>query len=123
MAILVMLSNYLHDLATAIFAVSAVAAYLLRRSLAMQAAPATVQPLVQGIVRFGTFSLVCTLILGFVRGITYRKYEWVEAAGRDQVTVLVVKHVILVALVIAGLVMLYRLRRLDRSPGAAEAGS
>ena len=123
MAILVMLSNYLHDLATAIFAVSAVAAYLLRRSLAMQAAPATVQPLVQGIVRLGYFSLVCTLILGFVRGITYRKYEWVEAAGRDQVTVLVVKHVILVALVIAGLVMLYRLRRLGRSPGAAEAGS
>jgi len=123
MAILVMLSNYMHDLATAVFAVSAVAAYLLRRSLAMQAAPATVQPLVGGIVRLGYFSLACTLVLGFFRGITYRKYEWVEAAGRDQVAVLVVKHVILVALVIAGVVMLYRLRGLGRGPGVAEVGS
>jgi hypothetical protein len=47
----------------------------------------------------------------------------VEAAGRGQVAVLVVKHVILVALVIAGLGALYRLRRLGRSPEAAEADS
>jgi hypothetical protein len=123
MAILVMLSNYMHDLATAAFAVSAVAAYLLRRSLAMQAAPATVQPLVRGIVRLGYFSLACTLALGFVRGITYRKYEWVEAAGRDQVAVLVVKHVILVSLVIAGCIVLYRLHRLGPARNSAEAGS
>ena len=47
MAILVMLNNYMHDLATAVFAVSAVTAYLLHRSLAMQAAPATVVPVVR----------------------------------------------------------------------------
>jgi len=120
-AILVMLSNYMHDLATAVFAVSAVTAYLLRRSLAMRAAPATVQPLVRGIVRLGFFSLACTLALGFVRGLTYRKYEWVEAAGRDQVTVLVIKHIMLVCLVIAGIVFLYRLHRLGPAPERAEA--
>jgi hypothetical protein len=123
MAILVMLNNYLHDLATAVFAVSAVAAYLLRRSLAMQAAPATVQPLLQGIVRVGYFSLAWTLFFGFIRGLTYRQYEWAEAAGRDQVAALLVKHVILVSLVIAGCVFLYRLHRLGRAPEGAEVGA
>lgn len=121
MAIVVMLSNYTHDLATAIFAVSAVTAYYLRRSLAMKAAPTELQPVVKGVVRVGIYSLACTLILGYIRGLTYRKYEWVEAAGRDQVTVLVVKHVILVCLVIAGCVFLYKLYRLDRTSFGAES--
>jgi len=128
MAILVMFSNYFHDLATAIFAVSAVTAYLLQRSLAMQAAPATVQsvdrsvqpvdrsiqPVVRGVQRMGYYSLAWTLLFGSIRGLTYREYEWVEAAGRDQVAVLMVKHIILVSLVIAGCVALYKLHRLER---------
>jgi hypothetical protein len=123
MAILVMFSNYLHDLATAIFAVSAITAYLLRRSLAMQKVPTTLEPVVRGVVRTGYAALAWTLIFGLVRGLTYREYEWAEAAGRDQVAALVVKHVILVALVLAGCVFLYRLQRLGRGTegGAARA--
>ena len=121
MAILVMLSNYMHDLATAVFAVSAVIAYLLRRSHTMQAAPETIRPLVKGVVRLGAFSLACTLLLGFIRGLTYREYEWVEAVGRNQVPALVVKHVFLVALVVTGIVFLYRLRRLQAVAEVAEA--
>ncbi len=123
MAILVMFSNYFHDLATAIFAVSAVTAYLLQRSLAMQASPATVQPVVRGVQRMGYYSLTWTLVFGYIRGLTYRQYEWTEAAGRDQVAALVVKHVFLVALVIAGLVFLYRLRRLGGVAEGAEVSS
>jgi hypothetical protein len=123
MAVLVMLNNYMHDLATAVFAVSALTAYLLRRSLAVQAAPATLQPVVTGVVRVGVAALAWTLAFGFVRVLTYRRYEWVEAAGRDQVPVLVLKHVILVSLVIAGIIFLYRLHRLGRAaPGAEENG-
>ena len=132
MTILVMLNNYMHDLATAIFAVSAITAYLLRRSLALGGAPEIVQPVVRGVVRVGIVSLAWTLVFGFVRGLTYRRYEWVEAAGRDQVPVLVVKHVILVSLVIVGCVVLYRLHRLgpavadspaSRPPSAAPSSS
>jgi hypothetical protein len=135
MAILVMFSNYFHDLATAIFAVSAVTAYLLQRSLAMQTAPATVQPVVRGVQpvvrslqpvvrgvqRMGYYSLAWTLLFGSIRGLTYREYEWVEAAGRNQVPALVVKHFFLVALVITGVVFLYRLRRLQTAADGAEA--
>ena len=127
MAILVMFSNYFHDLATAIFAVSAVTAYLLQRSLAMQTAPAaqsvdrSLRPVVRGVQRMGYYSLAWTLLFGSIRGITYREYEWVEAAGRNQVPALVVKHVFLVALVITGVVFLYRLRRLRAVAEGAEA--
>jgi hypothetical protein len=122
MAILVMFSNYFHDLATAIFAVSAVTAYLLQRSLAMRVAPEPLQPVVHGIQRVGYYSLAWTLVFGSFRGITYRNYEWVEAAGRNQIPALVVKHIFLVALVITGIVFLYRLRRLKAVEEAAEAG-
>jgi len=128
MAILVMFSNYFHDLATAIFAVSAVTAYLLQRTLAMQTAPAAAQsvdrslrPVIRGVQRMGYYSLAWTLVFGSFRGLTYREYEWVEAAGRNQVPALVVKHVFLVALVITGVVFLYRLRRLQAGAEVAEA--
>lgn len=114
MAIVVMLNNYLHDLATAIFAVSAIAAWLLNRSVGMREAPEVLRPVVAGLVRVGVASLGWTLLFGMVRGWTYREYEWVEAAGRGQVPVLVVKHVILVSLVIVGIVVLHRVRRLTR---------
>jgi ABC-type transporter Mla maintaining outer membrane lipid asymmetry permease subunit MlaE len=115
MAILVMLNNYLHDLATAVFAVSAAAAYLLQRSLAMRREPAALRPVVTGLVKIGVVSLVWTLLAGLIRGMTYREFEWVEAAGRGQVPVLVVKHVILVCLVTTGAVVLVKAHRLART--------
>ena len=51
MAVLVMLNNYLHDLATAVFAVSALAAYLVLRSAAANEAPVALRPVAAGLVR------------------------------------------------------------------------
>jgi hypothetical protein len=122
MAIFAMLNSYMHDLATAVFAMSAITAYLLYRSDAMKEAPASFESVARGVVRVGFFALVWTLLGGMIRGMTYREYEWVEAAGRDQVPVLVVKHVILASMVIAGLVVLYRVRRLVRAVEAGGSG-
>jgi hypothetical protein len=66
---------------------------------------------------------VWTLLGGWIRGITYREYEWMEAAGREQVPVLVLKHVILFALVVVGIVVHYRVHRLLRTEAAAEPGN
>jgi hypothetical protein len=66
-------------------------------------------------------SLAWTLLAGMIRGITYREYEWVEAAGRGPVPVLVLKHVILVSLVAAGVFVLYRVHRLARTGGGQQA--
>jgi len=117
MAVLVMLNNYMHDLMTAVFAVSAVAAWLLLRSTAMHDAPEAMRPVARGLIRLGLFSLLWVLLGGVVRALAYRKYEWMESVGRAQVPALVLKHVILVSLVIAGVVVLLKARRLIASPG------
>jgi hypothetical protein len=114
MAVWVMLNNYLHDLATAVFAVSALAAWFLLKSSATREATAVLQPVVDGLRKVGFFSLGWILLGGVVRALCYRRYEWMEAAGRDQIPALMVKHVILVSLVIAGLVVLSRVRRIAR---------
>lgn len=110
MAVLVMLNNYMHDLMTALFAVSAIAAWFLLRSDAIRKAPDALSPVVHGLVRVGLFSLVWTLLGGGVRAMAYERYEWMEAAGKAQVPALIVKHVILVSLVVAGVVVLYKVR-------------
>lgn len=123
MAVLVMLNNYMHDLMTALFAVSAAAAWLLLRSAPMCQAPEALRPVARGLVRIGVFSLIWTLLGGIVRALAYERYEWMESAGRAQVPALVVKHVILVSLVISGLVMLHRVRRLAAANGPEEGSS
>ena len=114
MAILVMLNNYLHDLATAVFAVSALAAWFLLRSPSARRSPEALGDVIRGLVKVGMVALIWTLAGGAVRAVAFRRYEWMEAAGRSQIPALVVKHVILVSLVIAGLVVLHRVRQLTR---------
>ena len=124
-AILVMLNNYFHDLSTAVFAVSALTAWFLYRSRALQQAPDAVCPVAAAVVKVSIVALVWTLVGGWVRGMTYHEYEWVEAAGRGQVPVLVFKHVILVALVATGAFILYRVHKIRREleSGTAPAES
>jgi hypothetical protein len=118
MAIAIMLNNYLHDLATAVFAVSAVAAWMLLRTETAQRSPAAVRDVAAGLWKVGLFALAWTLAGGVVRMLAFRQYEWMEAAGRGQVPALVVKHVILVTLVSVGIAVLVRNRRLAQSGGA-----
>lgn len=123
MAVLIMLNNYFHDLATAVLAVSGVAAWLLLRSATACEAPEVLRPVADGLVRTGLIALAWTLLGGVIRALAYREYEWMEAAGKNQVPALVVKHIILVSMVILGLVMLYRVRRLVRSSTSGKTGA
>jgi len=113
LAIVVMLNNYFHDLATAVFAVSALAAYLLQRTVAMASVPEILRPVVTGLVKIGSYALLWTLLGGVIRALAYRRYEWVEAAGRGQVVALGLKHVILVSLVVLGIFVLHKVRHFD----------
>ncbi len=119
--ILVMLNNYFHDLATAVFAVSALGAYFLQRTLAMSAAPEVLQPVAAGLRTVGIYALVWTLAGGYLRGRFYHQYEYMEAAGRGQVPALIAKHVLLVVLVTMGAIVLYKLRKIEYTGECREA--
>jgi hypothetical protein len=122
MALLVMLNNYFHDLATAVFAVSAAAAYLMHRALQGEEAFGRVREVVASVIKLAYAALGWVIAAGVIRSLAYEKYEWSEAAGKDQVSVLVVKHIILVAFVAAGVVALVRARKLLRAPSPADGG-
>ena len=58
--------------------------------------------------------LIGIIVFGAVRAAAYSKYEWNEAAGKGQVTLLIVKHVILTFIFAFGLVLYLRARKLTR---------
>jgi hypothetical protein len=57
-------------------------------------------------------SLVGIVVFGTVRAIAYRSYEWNEAAGQNQIMLLVVKHVIFTLLFVPGVFFYIRAKRL-----------
>ena len=110
-AILVMLNNYFHDLATALFTACALTAFWAFQRLHGHAEPARLAQVLSRITGVGLFALGWILAGGVVRILAYRRYEWAEAAGRGQVAALGIKHVVLVSCVGIGLFYLIMIRK------------
>ena len=53
-------------------------------------------------------SLAGIVVFGIVRTLAYKTYEWNAAAGDSQITLLIVKHVILTAVFVLGLIYYIR---------------
>ena len=99
-AVVVMLSNYTHDLATGLMFGSVIAYLIARGVLTRGNEPARVAELHGDLYRrfrpVVLWALAAVLVLGVPRMIYYEDYEWLPAAGRGQVTALVAKHMVLV---------------------------
>jgi phosphate/sulfate permease len=110
-----MMNNYFHDVATALLAASAVALWvMLRRYEAGPRGPDAARYFLElqaAMAKLARFSLAWIVLGGIPRTIWYGEFEWANAAGRAQVTALVVKHVVALALVIGGAVFWRRLAR------------
>ena len=112
-AIVILLSNYFHDLAVAMLFSAMLCGWLLERRLRQEGLLS--EPITRAILRvsrrvaFG--ALVWIVLGGVVRTLTYRQFEWSEAAGRGQIAALVVKHILLVGITVTGLIWLYRKRK------------
>ncbi|MFC1619940.1 hypothetical protein ACFL45_08345 [Candidatus Neomarinimicrobiota bacterium] len=114
MALFIMLNNFLHDFAVALLFAGLLALSYLYRKTHEQPGPDQ-HPFFLGIYRmFTRITLGCWAVIvvgGIIRTLAYSEYEWVEAAGHGQITALAVKHILLVALVIWGMILQLRLRR------------
>jgi uncharacterized membrane protein len=113
-SILILLNNYLHDLAAAVLISSAILMFLLAREVTSHKNP-ELSSLFVTLYRKFTWvaigSLVMIVLGGIVRTITYRQFEWASAVGRGQVTALVIKHIILFTLVGVGIYLWIELAR------------
>jgi hypothetical protein len=104
-SIFVMLNNFFHDLAVGILFSNILLSLLFCRLIEKQKLDSA--RLTESFVRLSsriTWGALTFIVAGgIVRTATYRSYEWAEAAGRNQVTALIVKHMLLIACTAAGI--------------------
>lgn len=114
-AVLLMLNNYLHDLATAVLFVLGLTMFLLVREMERRKESKDFVSAAKGIFYTLSFwaaiSLFLVLLLGIPRLIFFTRFELWEAAKRGIVLALIFKHLLLFTLVFFGLFLWFRLRK------------
>ncbi|MFZ3072768.1 MAG: hypothetical protein WA162_05970 [Thermodesulfobacteriota bacterium] len=104
--ILIMLNNYMHDFATAIFVVATYGMTLLVRYAEVKGGRDLREMAVAfypRMVHLAGGSAIFLFIAGIVRTFTYKEYEWNSAVEHGQVEALMIKHVLLFVLFAIGI--------------------
>ena len=111
-----MVSNYFHDLAVGVlFSSMLLTWYTHRASETIDDKIGTrllLLKIIQSMRKVALAAWLWIIVGGVIRTINYYEYEWLPAAGRGQVSALIVKHILLGTIAIAGAVIQYRLNRL-----------
>ena len=110
--ILLMVSNYFHDLATAVMASNIAVVYFLGKFLDKSEIKDRILPDIFKKLSYITYGTLAYIILaGAVRAYYFMDFEWNPAVGKGQVTALIVKHIFLFALTIFGIIGHMRYRK------------
>lgn len=122
-AIIIIINNYFHDLATGLLLSSAVILWVLGRRAERGGAEehralARAYPT---LVRFAQGAFVWIILGGIPRTIFFTRYEWDPAVINGIVPALIVKHLFMVTVIIIGALMWMRMGRLARAE-IAESG-
>ncbi len=113
MSTLLLLNNFLHDFSAAGWIFSSVLLWrILKKTAALDTVDKTLIDTVKTIILLMNISLGGIIVLGLVRALVYRSFEWNEAAGQSQITLLIVKHLVLTVIFVFGLVYYIRAYRL-----------
>ncbi|MHB9094819.1 MAG: hypothetical protein ACYC21_09100 [Eubacteriales bacterium] len=110
--VLVIMNNYLHDVATAFLASSALLMLVVAKLLPEKAGPQVIDYFLAVYRKFtltAKVSLLWILIGGVPRVIYYKRIEWIIALDNRIIPALMVKHVIMFVLVIIGCISWWRL--------------
>jgi uncharacterized membrane protein len=115
LAILILLNNFLHDFSAAGWLFGTVLLWsILRKTISDGDKFIIISDILKTVLMLMKFSLAGIVIFGVVRAIAYKSYEWNVAAGQSQVTLLVVKHVILSLIFVLGLIYYIKAKRFIR---------
>lgn len=113
-AILVMLNNYVHDVATGLLLVSALWLGWSSRDLGPAPCPealAAFRRSYHRCVKFVVGSVAVIVATGIFRTVFFMRFEWLPAMGRGLVPVLVAKHALIFTMLGAGIYAWAGLRR------------
>jgi len=102
--VILMISNYFHDLSVAILASNILAVYYVGRFLDQNPTKDQIVPvLFRKLSRVTYVAFIYVLLAGAVRAYFFLDFEWNPAVGRGQTAALIVKHVILTVIVVFGI--------------------
>jgi hypothetical protein len=102
----------LHDFSAAGWLVGTVLLFsILRKKIPIGDSGIVIVDVLKTVLLLMKLSVVGIVIFGVLRAVAYKSYEWNAAAGRGQVTLLIVKHVILSLIFVLGLVYYIKARK------------
>jgi hypothetical protein len=120
-AILLMLNNYIHDVATGLLLISALWIGWSAKSMGGDPHPSVIDVFRKTYLRclrFVWVSLALIVVTGTVRTVNFMSFEWFPALGKGLVPVLILKHVLIFAMLAAGIYAWVQLRKsLRELPG------
>lgn len=114
LGVAIMMNNYFHDMATGLLVGSGFALHaIMRIQASMNTTEATLFFLKTNrqMVKLFKFALWWVVLGGVPRTIFYTSFEWANAADKLQIPALAVKHVMMVAAVVWGVVAWRRMQR------------
>ncbi len=98
LGVLIMMNNYFHDVATALLMASGIVIWVIvrRYDSAIKTRETTEYFLriYNSATKLVRFSLIWIILGGIPRTIFYTEFEWANAAGKNQIPALLVKHVL-----------------------------
>lgn len=113
--VIIMMNNYFHDVATAFLVASALVMFFILRAISNENLDQSkidfIKKIYHTVTRVAVFSLIWVLLGGIPRTIFFKRYEWWDAAGKGIIPALLVKHLLMFVLVLAGFVLWSQVRR------------
>ncbi len=114
LGIALMLNNYVHDVATGLLLLSALWLGWSAKDLGATPSAETLgvfRASYQRCLRFVWGSIGVIITTGIVRTVYFMRFEWLPAMGRGLVPVLILKHVLILSMLGAGVFAWVQLRR------------
>lgn len=112
--IAIMMNNYFHDLATALWLTSGVTVYYLAKTAETTGSREAIRYFSDSYKRLttlGRVAFIWILAAGVVRILNFESFEWPEAMGKNIVVALVIKHIIMFTAVGLGMYAWLKLNR------------
>ena len=106
LAILIVMNNYFHDVATAMLSSLCLLLLIIYRHVDEQSSAEQVQlflTIYSEFTRYAKIALAWIILGGIPRTLAFKDYEWLPALGKGIVPALIVKHVLMFTLVGFGL--------------------
>lgn len=117
LGVIIMMNNYLHDVATALLLASGVAMWIVVKKFGKSSDISVTDYFLKiyySLTRLAKFSLFWIMLGGVPRILAYKDFEWADAVGKSQVPALITKHIIIFIVVTAGVFVWMKLKKTVR---------